>query len=55
MNGKIKPDARFFEEQLFEAKQALFSATTIRQVKFLQERIKYLNEKVKSNGRAWRA
>lgn len=37
---------RFFEEQLFEAKRALFSATTVRQAKFLQNKIKYLREKM---------
>jgi len=51
MNGKLKEDSRFFEEQLFEAKQALFAATTIKQIKFLQERIKYLNQKAKNNGK----
>jgi hypothetical protein len=40
-------NSRFFEEQLFETKQALFAATTIREAKFLQSKIKYLNEKVK--------
>jgi len=46
MNGKDRDNARFFEEQLFEAKQALFAATTIKQAKFLQNKIKYLNQKV---------
>ncbi len=39
--------SRFFEEQLFEAKQALFAATKIKQVKFLQSKIKYLEKAVK--------
>lgn len=39
--------ARFFEEQLFEAKNALFAATKVKQIKFLQNKIKYLKEKVK--------
>jgi len=41
MNGK---DARqeFYEQQLFEAKNALFSATNVRQIKFLQNKIKYI-------------
>jgi len=38
---------RFFEEQLFEAKSALFAATTVKQIKFLQNKIKYLKERVK--------
>lgn len=47
MNGKNREDTRFFEEQLFETKQALFAATTIKQAKFLQSKIKYLNQRVK--------
>jgi len=50
MNGKnrimIDGNSRFFEEQLFETKQALFAATTIKQARFLQNKIKYLNQKV---------
>ena len=38
---------RFFEEQLFDAKQALFSANTIKQARFLQNKIKYLVDRVK--------
>lgn len=47
MNGKNLGDVRFFEEQLFETKQALFAATTIREAKFLQSKIKYLDQRVK--------
>ena len=36
----------FFEEQLFDAKQALFSATTVREIKFLQSKINYLQTQV---------
>ena len=45
MNGK---DARqeFFEQQLFEAKNALFSATSVREIKFLQNKIKYLEHRM---------
>lgn len=48
MNGR---DARqeFFEQQLFEAKSALFSATSIREIKFLQGKIKYIEQRM--NGR----
>jgi len=49
MNGKIDRD--FFEEQLFEAKTALFSASSVKQVRFLQNKIKYLERKVKEIGR----
>jgi len=35
-------DMMFCEEQLFEAKQALFTATTVREIKFLQNKIGYL-------------
>ena len=50
MNHKNIEQTRFFEEQLFEAKNALFAATTVRQIKFLQNKIKYLNTKVKELG-----
>jgi hypothetical protein len=46
MNGKRFEDVSFFEEQLYEARQALFSAKTVREIKFLQTKIKYLAEKV---------
>jgi hypothetical protein len=46
MNGN-KEELKFWEEQLYEAKQALFAARTIKQAKFLQNRIKFLTEKVK--------
>ena len=46
MNGKRFEDVNFFEEQLFEARQALFEAKTVRQIKFLQTKIKYLSQKV---------
>ncbi len=36
----------FFEEQLYETKQALFAATSVKQVKFLQNKIKYLRQKM---------
>lgn len=38
---------RFIEEQLFECKQAMFAATTVREVKFLQNKINYLKEQAK--------
>jgi len=39
-------EARFFEEQLNQAKRALFSETSIRRIKFLQHRIQYLKKKI---------
>jgi hypothetical protein len=35
---------RFIEEQLFETKQALFSETSVRRIKFLQSKIDYLKK-----------
>jgi len=35
-------DIEFFEAQLYEARRSLFSATTVREVKFLQNKIGYL-------------
>jgi len=44
MNGK--DDRLFFEQQLYEAKSQLFAASNIKQVKFLQSKIKYLESKM---------
>jgi len=54
MNGKQNgrmdvTRQQFFEEQLFEAKQALFAARTVREMKFIQERIIYLKKRMKEN------
>jgi hypothetical protein len=46
MNGRTPEDVSFFEEQLFEARQALFEAKTVREIKFLQTKINYLSQKV---------
>jgi hypothetical protein len=46
MNGRRFEDASFFEEQLCEARQALFEAKTVREIKFLQTKINYLSQKV---------
>ncbi len=55
MNGKQiisnSGENMFFEEQLFETKQQLFQATSIKQAKFLQQKIKYLSDRVKENGK----
>lgn len=47
MNHKGMRDANIFEQQLHEAQNALFVAQSIKQVKFLQAKIKYLKEKMK--------
>ncbi|MCD6403100.1 MAG: hypothetical protein J7K98_02100 [Candidatus Aenigmarchaeota archaeon] len=38
---------RFYREQLFEAKSKLFQVRSVRQVKFLQHRIEFLQQKIK--------
>jgi hypothetical protein len=45
MNGK-NMQSGFFEEQLYEAQQALFAATSIKEIRFLQNKIKYLKQRV---------
>ncbi len=47
MNQKNLENIRFIEEQLFQAKQALFNAKTVREVKFLQQKIEYLRKRAK--------
>lgn len=37
---------RFYREELFTAKNQLFKAKTIKQVKFLQDRINFLQERI---------
>jgi len=39
-------ELQFFEAQLYEAKQALFTATTVREIKFLQSKIDYLRKQM---------
>ena len=46
MNGKNIEQTRFFEDQLFETQQALFAATSVKQIRFLQNKIKYLKEQL---------
>lgn len=43
----IIDDPEFIEEQLFEAKHALFTETNIKRIKFLQNKINFLKEKMK--------
>jgi hypothetical protein len=40
--------ARLFEEQLFEARNALFVANSVKRIKFLQSKIRYLTERSKA-------
>lgn len=40
-------EVQMFEEQLFQAKQALFRARSVREVRFLQNKINYLMKKLK--------
>lgn len=42
-----KEELKFLQQQLWEAKQALAYAKTVRQLKFLENKIKYLTERVK--------
>jgi len=42
-----KEELRFLQEQLWEAKQALAFAKTVRELKFLQNKIRYLSERMK--------
>ncbi len=45
-------ESQIFEEQLFQAKQALFRARSVREIKFLQSKINYLMEKLKESKKA---
>lgn len=48
---------QFLQEQLMEAQQSLFYARSVRQAKFLQSKIEFLQKRlneVKSNGRKGR-
>ncbi|MDI6798565.1 MAG: hypothetical protein QMD12_01010 [Candidatus Aenigmarchaeota archaeon] len=47
MNNKNFENIKFIEEQLYEAKNALFTARTVKEVKFLQSKINYLKNKAK--------
>lgn len=45
MNGRNLEQIRFIEEQLYEARHALFAAKTVREIKFIQSKINYLRER----------
>jgi hypothetical protein len=40
-------DSEFIEEQLFETMQALFKETNVKRIKFLQNKINYLKQKLR--------
>jgi len=48
---EIIDDPEFIENQLFETKQALFIETNLKRIKFLQNKINFLKEKVKNNNK----
>ena len=37
---------RFYQEELFDTKSRLFSAKNVKQVRFLQDRISFLSERI---------
>jgi len=47
INMKSEEEIEIFEEELFQAKQALFRARSVREIKFLQNKINYLMQKLK--------
>jgi len=47
MNHKNLQNTNVFEQQLYEARNSLFAAQSVKQVKFLQAKIKYLKQKIK--------
>jgi hypothetical protein len=49
MNDEKTFESReFIEQQLFETQQMLFSARSIREVQFLQSKLDYLKQRMKS-------
>lgn len=53
MDGRDLHRLRFYQEELFETKNKLFRGKNVKQVKFLQNRIMFLQEKIDEiqNGR----
>jgi len=49
-NGRANIDVGFFEDQLYEAQRNLFLARSVRQAKFLSDRINFLRQQLKVNG-----
>jgi len=48
MNGQAFHQLRFYQEQLFEAKNKLFNCKNVKQLKFLQDRIKFLMSQIET-------
>ncbi|MCX8178207.1 MAG: hypothetical protein N3D75_00010 [Candidatus Aenigmarchaeota archaeon] len=46
MNKQDLLRLRFYREELFNAKSQLFKAKNVRQVKYLQDRINFLQERI---------
>lgn len=46
MNGQDFHRLRFYQEQLFESKNKLFNAKSVKQLKFLQDRIGFLMDRI---------
>ena len=46
MNGREMHRLRFYQEELFDTKNKLFRAKSVKQLKFLQNRIVFLQEKI---------
>jgi hypothetical protein len=46
MNKRDLLRLRFYKEELFDTKAKLFKAKNVRQLKFLQDRIAFLQEKI---------
>ncbi|MEM5843661.1 MAG: hypothetical protein QXX07_00340 [Candidatus Aenigmatarchaeota archaeon] len=47
---KNTEEIALIEEQLYEAQMALFKAKTVREAKFLQNKIEYLKKRAKELG-----
>ncbi len=49
-NGRANVDVGFFEDQLYEAQRSLFLARSVREARFLSDRITFLRQQLKLNG-----
>ncbi len=49
-NGRANVDVAFFEDQLYEAQRSLFLARSVREARFLSDRINFLRQQLKLNG-----
>jgi len=50
-NGRLNLNAGFLEEQLYEAQRSLFLARSVREARFLSNRINFLKQQIKLNGK----